>query len=434
MGKMLIKEACLIPLDDVQRDKPWFTGDIAIKDDTIVEVGKNLSLKYPDYDVIDGKDSLVFPGFINCHTHAAMTMLRGYADDLPLQEWLETKIWPREAHLKAEDIYWGTMLSALEMIKSGTTTFADMYFYVEQTAQAVNEAGIRASLSRGMVGLGDTAELAITESEEFVKKWHGKANGRITCLLGPHAPYTCTPEYLKRVITLADSLEVGVHIHLAETLTEVQDISKQYDLTPIKLMDSLGLFDGRHVLAAHCVHLTEEEIDILVKKKVGIAHNPESNMKLASGIAPVPQLLAAGALVGLGTDGASSNNNLDMLEEMRTCALLHKVATGIPTVMPAYQVLEMATVKGAAALGLEKVGSLQAGYKADIVMLDLHQPHLTPLYDPIANLVYAAQSSDIKTVIIDGNLVMKDHHVLTMDEERVLFEAERLGQDLIKRR
>ncbi len=433
MGKYIIRDTLFVPVDGIKRDKQWLAGDIAIQDDLIAEIGPNLTAKYPDYEVIDGKNSLVLPGLINCHTHAAMTMLRSYADDLPLQEWLETKIWPREAHLQSKDIYWGTMLSILEMIKSGTTTFADMYFFMEQTAKAVEETGIRASLSRGMVGLGDSGELAFKESEELVKNWHGKAEGRISCLLGPHAPYTCTPDYLERVMKLADSLKVGLHIHLAETLTEVENITKEYGLPPIKLMDSLGLFDGRHVLAAHCVHLTEEEIDILVKKKVGIAHNPESNMKLASGIAPIPQLLAAGALVGLGTDGASSNNNLDMIGEMHTCALLHKVATGDPTVLSAYQVLEMATLKGAQALGLEKLGSLQPGYKADLIMLDLHKAHLTPHYDPIANLAYAAHSSDVKTVIIDGNLVMKDYQLLTIDEERVIFEAERLGQDLISR-
>lgn len=433
MGKFIIKDALLVPLDGVQRDKQWISGDIAIDGDIIAEIGKDLTVKYPDFETIDGKNSLVLPGFINCHTHAAMTMLRGYADDLQLQEWLETKIWPREDHLKPEDVYWGTMLSALEMIKSGTTTFADMYFFMEQTAQAVKESGLRASLSRGMVGIGDSAELAFQESEELVKNWQGKADGRITCLLGPHAPNTCTPDYLQRVMALADSLGVGLHIHLAETVAEVEFTTKEYGYSPIKLMDSLGLFDGRHVLAAHCVHLNEEEIDILINKKVGIAHNPESNMKLASGIAPIPKLLSAGAIVGLGTDGASSNNNLDMLEEMRTCALLHKVATGDPTAVPAYQALEMATTNGAKALGLDKLGSLQPGYKADLIMLDLHKPHLTPLYDPIANLVYAAQASDVKTVIIDGNLVMKDYQVLSMDEERVIFEAGRLGQNLIRR-
>lgn len=433
MGNIIIKDTLLIPLDGEAREKPWISGDIVIEGDTIKELGRNLSEKYPGYEIINGKDSLILPGFINCHTHAAMTMLRGYADDMHLMDWLEQKIWPREAHLKEEDIYWGTMLSALEMIKSGTTTFTDMYFYMDLVAQAANQSGIRACLARGMVGYGDKAEFAMRESEEFVQKWHGKADGRITCMLAPHAPYTCPPEYIKRVMNLADSLGVGIHTHLAETKTEVQDMEKKFGMSPIKLMDSIGLFDGRHVLAAHCVHLSEEEIDILVKKKVGIAHNPESNMKLASGVAPVPRLIQAGAIVGLGTDGASSNNNLDMLEEMRTSALLHKVQAGDPTIMPAYQVLKMATAEGARALGMENLGMLKPGYKADLIMLDFHKPHLTPMYDPIANIVYAAQSSDIKTVIIDGNVVMKDRQVLTMDEERVLFEAERLGQDLIRR-
>jgi len=434
MGNLIIKDTLLLPLDGEPREKLWLSGDIVIEGSTIKEIGKNLSLKYPNYEIINGKDSLVMPGFINCHTHAAMTMLRSYADDLHLMEWLETKIWPREAHLKEEDIYWGTMLSALEMIKSGTTTFADMYFYMDLVAQATNQAGIRAVLARGMVGYGDKAEFALQESEEFVKKWHGQAEGRITCMLAPHAPYTCPPEYIQRVIKLADALDVGIHIHLDESRTDVSDLEKKFGSRPVELMDSIGLFDGRQVLAAHCVHLSDEEIDILVKKKVGIAHNPESNMKLASGVAPVPRLINAGAIVGLGTDGASSNNNLDMLEEMRTSALLHKVSTGDPTVMPAYQVLQMATAEGARALGLEKLGRLKAGYKADLIMLDLHKPHLTPMYDVAANIVYAAQSSDVKTVIIDGNLVMKDRQVLTMDEERVLFEAELLGQDLIRRK
>lgn len=433
MGRIVIKDTLLIPMDDIARDKPWIHGDIAIEGDIIKEIGPNLSDKYSGYTIISGKDSLVMPGFINCHTHAAMTMLRSYADDLHLMEWLEQKIWPREAHLKEADIYWGTMLSALEMIKSGTTTFADMYFFMDLVAQAANESGIRACLARGMVGLGSKAEFAMTESEDFVRKWHGKGNGRITCMLGPHAPYTCPPEYIRRVMALADSLGVGIHIHLAETQTEIRDVEKQYGMSPVRLMDSIGLFDGRHVLAAHCVHLSDEEIDILVNKKVGIAHNPESNMKLASGVAPVPRLIASGAIVGLGTDGASSNNNLDMLEEMRTCALLHKVSAGDPTVMPAYQALKMATAQGAKVLGADKLGSLQPGYKADIIMLDMHKPHLTPMHDPIANIVYSAQSSDIKTVIIDGSLVMKNRQVLTMDEERVLFESERLGQDLVRR-
>ena len=427
MPGLLIKNALILPMDKEQKEVQWFQGDIYVEGNTIKEMGQELSPDTPNITVLDG------PGFVNCHTHAAMTLLRGYGDDMPLMVWLSQRIWPREAHLTEEDIYWGTMLAILEMIKSGTTCFADMYFYMDQVARAVEETGIRASLSRGMIGLGHKGEFALKESEEFVQKWDGKAEGRITCLLGPHAPYTCPPEYLKQVISLADRLGVGLHIHLAETRTEVEDITNQYGLTPVKLMDSLDLFTGRHVLAAHCVHLTPEERAILSKHQVGIAHNPESNMKLASGVAPIPELLAEGALVGLGTDGAASNNNLDLLEEMRTCALLHKLTVQDPTVLPAYKVLEMATRNGARVLGLDKVGMIAPGQKADLILVDLHKPHLTPLHDPVANLVYAAQSSDVRNVIIDGNIVMKDRHMVTMDEEKIVYEAQKRGQDLVKR-
>ncbi len=433
MGSLLIQKALIIPLDHVQREKNWFSGDIAVENGVIKEIGTDLAVKYPNFEILAGQDTLVLPGLVNCHTHAAMTLFRSYADDLPLMEWLSKKIWPLEAHLKAEDVYWATMLSILEMIKSGTTTFADMYFFMDQVAQAAADSGIRACLARGLAGSGNSAEVGLQESEELVKQWQGGADGRITCMLGPHAPYTCPPEYLKRVMQLADRLGVGLHIHLAETLTEVNDITKQYGLRPVELMESIGLFDNRHVLAAHCVHLSDVEMDILVKRRVGIAHNPESNMKLASGIAPVPQLLKKGALVGLGTDGASSNNNLDMFEEMRSCAFLHKVSTLDPTNLPAQQALEMAADRGAKVLGLERLGSIQSGYKADLILLDLHQPHLIPLHDPVANVVYAAHSSDVKTVIIDGKIVMKDRRMLTMDEERILYEAAKHGQDLVKR-
>ncbi len=433
MTRLLIKDALIIPMDDVERATPWIFGDIYIDGGVIGEIGVNLDDKYEDCEIIRGKDSVVLPGLVNCHTHAAMTLLRSYADDLPLMKWLSEKIWPREAHLTEKDIYWGTMLSVIEMIKSGTTCFADMYFYMDQVARAVDETGIRAVLSRGMVGTGDKAQFAIDESHEFVKKWHQKADGRITCMLGPHAPYTCPPDYLKEVMKLADQLGVGLHIHLAETASEVEDMGKLYGYTPIKLMESLGLFQNRQVLAAHCVHVSDEEIEILTRYKVGIAHNPESNMKLASGAAPVPKMLKAGALVGLGTDSAASNNNLDMLEEMRTCALLHKLISMDSTVLPAYQVLEMATKQGAKVLGLEKTGSLQPGYKADIIIMDFHKPHLIPLHDPVANIVYAAQSSDIKTVIIDGKVIMKDRQILTFDEEKILYEAQLCAQELVRK-
>lgn len=433
MNGLLIKDALLIPLDGAEREHPWLRGDIFVEGQEIKEIGPGLADKYKNCQVLEGKDKIALPGLVNCHTHAAMTLLRGYADDLPLMEWLSQKIWPREAHLTEEDIYWGTMLSILEMIKSGTTAFADMYFYMDQVARAVEETGIRAVLARGMIGTVDKADLALKENREFVKNWNGKAEGRISCLLGPHAPYTCPPEYLKEVMALSDELGVGLHIHLAETEDEVRQIEEKYGQRPVQLMDSLGLFEKRPVLAAHCVHLSPEEREILVRNRVGIAHNPESNMKLASGIAPLPQLLREGALVGLGTDGASSNNNLDLLEEMRTCALLHKVSSLDSTVLPALTVLEMAARNGSKVIGLQGLGSLEPGKKADLILLDLNKPHLVPLHNPVANIVYAAQSSDISTVIINGKVVMKDRVVLTIDEERVLFEGEKRARDLVAR-
>lgn len=407
-------------------------GYVVIEDNLIKKVGEG---RAPDgnYDrIIDGTNKVALPGFVNTHTHAAMTLLRGYADDLPLMEWLETKIWPLEDKLTADDIYWGTMLAIVEMIKSGTTTFHDMYFCMDNVAQAVEKAGIRAVLARGMVGVGPENELAISQSRELVNKWHGAADGRINFRLGPHAPYTCPPDYLTRVIELADELQVGIHIHLAETIGEVTNCKEQYGQTPIELMESVGLFKHQ-VLAAHCVHLTPGDIDIIKKYNVGVAHNPESNMKLASGIAPIPEMLDAGIPVALGTDGASSNNNLDMLQEMRSCAFLHKVNTFNPTVIPAGQALEMATANGAIALGLDnEIGRLESGMKADIILLDLSQAHMTPRYDILANIVYSAQASDVLTVIVDGKIIMEDRVIKTLDEQEILGKCRDIAQRLAK--
>jgi 5-methylthioadenosine/S-adenosylhomocysteine deaminase len=249
-------------------------------------------------------------------------------------------------------------------------------------------------------------------------------------MLGPHAPYTCPPEYLFKVMQLAEELNVGLHIHIAETKGEFENIKQTYGRTPVAHLENLGLFKYP-VLGAHCVHLTEEEIAILAHYKVGVAHNPESNMKLASGIAPVPQMLKAGISVGLGTDGASSNNNLDMLQEMRSCALLHKVNTNDPTVLPAYQALEMATANGARALRLENVGTLTAGQKADIILVSLKEAHMIPRYDLIANLVYSAQASDVQTVIIDGKIIMEDREIKTFDEAEVLERVKKAARRLV---
>lgn len=426
MSQILIKDAYLLKMTDNLAGGE--IGDILIEDNVIKKVGK-ITEDISKAEIIDGKNTVALPGLINCHTHAAMVLLRGYADDMELMPWLEAKIWPREAKLKEEHIYWGTMLACLEMIKSGTTTFADMYFFMDQIAQATVDSGMRGVLSRGISDSSGNGDKSLQESEDFIKNWRDKS--RITCMLGPHAPYTCSDDYLQRVIDLAKDLQVGIHIHLAETKQEYSDIKEKYGKSPLAHMEDLGLFSVP-VLAAHCVHLVEEDIKILQKYNVGVAHNPESNMKLASGIAPIPQMLTEGVRVGLGTDGASSNNNLNMMEEMHMAALLHKVNTGNPTVLPAYQVLEMATIKGAQVLGLEKeIGTLEAGKKADIILVDLDKSHLYPRHDIVANLIYSAQASDIKTTIIDGKIVMKNREVLTMDEEKIMYEGEKFAKSLM---
>lgn len=430
MGNILIQGATVLTLEG--HDSVFKDGEIAIAGDSIVSVGPRGSAPegFRAERTIDGSGMVALPGFINCHTHAAMTLLRSYADDMPLMKWLSEKIWPVEEKLKPDDIYWGTMLCCLEMIKSGTTTFADMYFDMDQVALAVEKSGMRACLSRGMIGEGPNAQRAIDESVSFIEEWNGKAGGRIRTMFGPHAPYTCPPEYLKKVIDLAGRHGVGIHIHVAETGDEIKQIHDKYGTTPVRHLDSTGLFE-LPVLAAHCVHLDERDIEILAANKVGIAHCPESNMKLASGISPVISLLKSGAVVGLGTDGAASNNNLDMLEEMHSAALLQKVATGDPLALPSFEALKMATSSGASALALPDVGLLKAGMKADLILVDFHRPHLYPQHDLIAHLVYAAQSADVDTVIIHGEVVMEGRRVLTMDEEEVMMEAQQRAIRLV---
>jgi len=433
MADLLIKCMAVLTMDG--EGDIIHNGEIAVRDDLIYHVGSSGSTPgdFLPERVLDYPRMVAMPGFVNCHTHAAMTLFRGYADDLPLMQWLNEKIWPLEALLTKEDIYRGTLLCCAEMIRGGTTTLADMYVDMERVAQAVDESGLRAVLSRGMIGIGPGGESALAESKEFVKQWHGGAGGRIAAMFGPHAPYTCPPEFLEKVVAAAEEMGVGIHIHLAETGDEIKEIVEKYGKTPVALMEEVGLFE-LPVLAAHCVHLNDSDIDILARRQVGIAHNPQSNMKLASGVAPVTRLLQAGALVGLGTDGASSNNNVDMLEEVRAAALLQKLHTGDASALPAYQALHMATAGGARALGMqEQIGRLVNGLKADIVIMDMHKPHLYPLFDIYAQIVYAAASSDVHTVIIDGRVVLENCRVLTLDEDVIMAEAQRCAKLLVQR-
>lgn len=427
--KTLIRQVTVITVND---DYEVLTdADVVIDETSISYVGPTKEWQEKFSRVIDGCGKVVAPGFVNTHGHAAMSLLRSYADDVPLMYWLEKRIWPIEARLKREDVYWGTMLALAEMIKSGTTAFADMYFFMDQVAEAVEEAGIRAVLCRGMVGVGAEAESALTESEQFVKHWHGRGDGRITTMLGPHAPYTCPPDYLQQVLALQEKLNVPIHIHLAETEDEFNNIGSQYGVTPVELLHNLGLL-ARPTLAAHCVHLTAEDMEILSENNVHVAHNPGSNLKLGSGIAPLPQLLAKGITVGLGTDGAASNNNLDMMEEMRLAALLHKGVCQDPTVITAQTALTMATRMGAKAIYLDDVGAIAVGRKADLVLINLQQPHLTPQHNLVAHLVYAAQPSDIALVMVNGKILCEDGKLTTLDEEKIIFQAQQRAELLVK--
>ncbi len=421
-GRMLITNVKILPMtgpEDFIAE-----GFLEIEGSLIRKVGRGKPANDENHEaVIDGKGKLAMPGLINAHTHAAMTLMRGYADDLPLMEWLQDKIEPLESRMTGEDVYWGTMLGIAEMIKSGTTTFADMYICMEDVARAVAETGMRAVLCRGMNGVGPNAERALRESRELAENWQGKGEGRIKVMLGPHAPYTCPPPYLRRVMGLAAELGLDIHTHLSETVAEVESIRKEYGKTPVAVYAETGLFRYRTV-AAHCVHLTDEDIHILAESRVGVVHNPQSNMKLGSGIARVAELLSAGVTVALGTDGAASNNNLDMFEELRTAALLQKARCMDPGVIPAYQALEMATVNGARVLGMdEEVGCLKPGMKADIILINVDKPHFYPHHNFVAHLVYSAQASDVDTVIIDGKVVMKDRELLTLDEVEVMRQA-----------
>jgi 5-methylthioadenosine/S-adenosylhomocysteine deaminase len=431
-GKMniLIKNATLLSMGD--KEEPVENVEVAIEKDKIKYIGEVPEDFYAE-KVIDARESLVMPGLIDGHTHIAMSLFRNYADDLPLMEWLKTRIWPLEEKLTAQDVYWGSMLGVAELIRSGVTCFSDMYFFMEETAKAVEEAGIRAVLARGLVGGDNDDGRRFEETRKLYKSWHNGAGGRIKVMVGPHAPYTCSPGYLRKVVELARELNVGIHIHIAESADEVEESLKNYGKSPVRHIYDLGLFDIPTV-AAHCVHLSDEDIEILAENKVSVVNNPTSNLKLASGFAPVEKMIKKGINVALGTDGPSSNNNLNMFEEMNLAAIINKSVNHDATSIPAITAIKMATVNGAKALGLEKeIASIEVGKKADLIIIDTQKPHFYPRHNIISALAYSAQASDVKTVIVDGKIVMEDYEIKTIDTERIMFETEKAAKDLMRR-
>ena len=424
-------------------------GAITIEDKTIVDIGKTRELKRKygrGYERINAKGKVVMPGIINTHQHAAMSLLRGYADDLPLQEWLEKWIWPIEKHMTAHDIYIGALLTAIESIMGGTTTVNTMYHYrpEENEAKAFADASLRGVIGHVCFSRRKNEDRKALES--LARNWHNKADGLLRVSVNPHAPYSVDPEYMKELKEKREELNqkygsetapIIWHIHVAETSAEKEKIQKAFTVQLkngiMEYLDSLGVLN-EHVIAAHCVALTDKDIAIMKRRGVKASHNPVSNLKLASGISPVPEMLKRGITVSLGTDSPCSNNKADMFEIMKTAAILHKGMTRNPTILPAEQILEMATVEGAKALSWEKeIGSIEVGKKADLAIVNLKKPHLCPLYNEASHLVYAVKASDVETVIINGKTVMESRRLTTLDIEKVMKTAEKAKNRLLNK-
>ncbi len=404
-------------------------GAIAIDGTTIVAVGAaaDIAARFKAAEQINTVGSIVIPGLINTHGHAPMVLYRGLADDLRLQEWLEKYIFPAEAKtVSREMVRAGTRLAALEMLQSGTTAYADMYYFEEEIARVTKAAGMRGVLGQTVIQFpvadAKTPQEGLARTEAFIKEF--AKDDLIVPAVAPHAPYTLDAKDLLASRALATKYGVPVIIHVAETEAELNNSKKAHSgMSPVAYLQSIN-FWGPRTLANHMVWADAADIRLLASHGIGVSHNPESNMKLASGIAPVLEMLAAGVTIGLGTDGAASNNDLDMFDAMRFAALLHKVKTGDPRALPAAQVLEMATVNGARALGLEKqIGSLEVGKRADLVVVSASSARMTPMYDPVSHLVYTARGEDVRTVLVNGRVLMRDRKMLTLDEPAVLAEA-----------
>ena len=425
---ILIKNALILNPNDFESKRQ----SLLIKDDLIAEISDKIDESGID-KVIDAEGKILLPGLVNTHTHLSMTLFRGLADDLSLDSWLNDNIWPMEANLNGDYCYIGALLGAVEMIKSGTTTFSDMYFYMEDVARAVDDAGIRAVLSYGMIDFGDAEkrENEIKENMALFDECNGMADGRIKVFLGPHSPYTASKELLIKVRELADEYGMGIHIHVSETEKEINDSLDEKGLRPFEYLEKIG-FLGPDVVAAHSVWLSDDEIEIIKRHNVKVSHNPCSNMKLASGIAPVSRLMEKGICVSIGTDGASSNNNLDLIEELKTASLLQKVSTLDPKVLNSDEAIEMATIKGAEALGLEsEIGSIEVGKKADIILIDTNCANMVPDSSKISsNVIYSANGSNVDTTICNGKILMENRKLTVLDEDEIYDKARQAIKEL----
>jgi 5-methylthioadenosine/S-adenosylhomocysteine deaminase len=428
---LLVAGGTLVTMDKERRVIE--DGAVAIEGGRVVAVGRrrDIERRYAAGEVIDARGRAIIPGLVNGHTHIPMTLFRGIADDLDLNEWLTKFIFPAEAkNVTEEFVRTGTQLGLAEMIRGGTTTYCDMYYFEDAIADETARAGVRGVLGETVIDFpvadNKTWAEAMRYTESFVAKWRG--HPLITPAIAPHAPYTVSEAHLREVRAFSDRTGATVVIHVSETRKEVEDISKQRGARPVEYLAGIGFLSARTV-AAHTVHISEKEIGLLKEFGVGSVHNPQSNMKLASGVAPVTQMMRAGVALGLGTDGAASNNDLSMWEEMDTAAKLHKLSTNDPRVLSAEETLMLATIGGARALHLEKeTGSIEVGKRADLVVVDLDALHQTPRYNIYSHLVYATKASDVRTVVIEGRVVMRDRRLLTLNEELIKRKARTLRE------
>jgi 5-methylthioadenosine/S-adenosylhomocysteine deaminase len=421
---IIIEGGLLITM--VNGEAPIDSARICVKGDRItdIDVADNLSPSPKAAEVIDASDCIVMPGLINAHCHIPMTLFRGSADDLPLKEWLYDKIFPLESkHLRPETVYWGTLLGCLEMIASGTTSLMDGYFFEEDAVRAVHKSGLRARMAQGVIdfpapGVPDPGQNLI-KATEFIEKWLGFSD-----LISPgmfcHSPITCSDKTLKRAMDISRGFSLPLQIHLSEASEEANEIITKTGQRPVHYLDKLGILD-EGLIAAHAVHLTGDEIGLLAERGVRIVHVPESNMKLSSGVARIAEMVSLGMKVGLGTDGCASNNDLDLFREMDTAAKLGKVFAQDPENMDAATVVKMATSWGGAVLGIEEeVGTIEIGKKADIIVVDLRSPHLVPFYHPFSALVYSANGADVRDVIVNGRLLLRDRTYQTLDPDEIM--------------
>lgn len=427
---LIIKDGIILTFDkDLTIYSP---GMVAIKKEKIIYVGE-IQDNWEAKKIISCPEKIVMPGLINAHTHTPMSLFRGLADDVSFNEWWEKKIFPAEKKfVSPEFVHWGTKLAVIEMIYGGITTFCDMYFFSSEIANTCEEIGLRGVISEGLMDFASpnfkTAQEGLNYTHKFIESYENKKN--VFPAVATHAPYTCSDELLKKARELARKYNLICLIHLAETKKEVEDSFKEYGCSPVERLNNLGYLDEK-VAGIHCVHLNKKDIQILKDKGVGIIHCPQSNLKLASGIAPLPLILEKNIKLGLGTDGCASNNDLDMFSEMQTAALIHKGISGEPTLVDAKTILKIATINGAKVLGLDdKIGSLEKEKFADIIIIDFNKPHLSPVYDYYSHLVYTTKSSDVETVIVNGKILMENRKLLTVNEKEVIAKATEYGEKI----